>query len=98
MDTNKSDLKYVGKSYIREDVYDKASGKTKYTCDRQIAGMLYAKLVLSEKSHADITTVRRRQNRYRASGQCLPMRMCRKYLTTRTTGLPVWMLPWTSIF
>ena len=40
MDTNKSDLKYVGKSYIREDVYDKARGKTKYTCDRQIAGML----------------------------------------------------------
>ena len=55
MDTNKSDLKYVGKSYIREDVYDKASGKTKYTCDRQIAGMLYAKLVLSEKANADIT-------------------------------------------
>ncbi|MCA5964598.1 molybdopterin-dependent oxidoreductase [Blautia sp. RD014234] len=55
MDTNKSDLKYVGKSYIREDVYDKARGKTKYTCDRQIAGMLYAKLVLSEKANADIT-------------------------------------------
>lgn len=51
----KRDLKYVGKSYIREDVYDKARGKTQYTCDRQIAGMLYARLVLSEKANADIT-------------------------------------------
>ena len=51
----KSDLKYVGKSYIREDDYDKARGKTQYTCDRQIAGMLYAKLVLSEKANAEIS-------------------------------------------
>ena len=54
-ETKKSDLKYVGKSYIREDAYDKARGKTQYTCDRQIAGMLYAKLVLSEKANAEIS-------------------------------------------
>ena len=44
-----------GRANTREDLYDKARGKTKYTCDRQIAGMLYAKLVLSEKANADIT-------------------------------------------
>lgn len=48
------DLKYVGKSVIREDVYDKARGKTIYVADMKRQDMLYAKLVLSEKSHAEI--------------------------------------------
>lgn len=47
-------LKYVGKSVIREDVYDKATGKTKFACDIKRHNMLYAKLVLSEKPHAEI--------------------------------------------
>lgn len=48
------ELKYVGKRLIREDVYDKARGKTQYTCDRMPQGLLYAKLVLSEKACAEI--------------------------------------------
>lgn len=48
------ELKYVGKSIIREDAYDKARGKTQYTCDRRIADMLYAKLVLSERALASV--------------------------------------------
>lgn len=47
-------LKYVGKSVIREDLYDKATGKTKFICDMKKHNMLYAKLVLSEKPHAEI--------------------------------------------
>ncbi|HJD27520.1 MAG TPA: molybdopterin-dependent oxidoreductase [Candidatus Blautia avicola] len=47
-------LKYVGKPFVREDAFDKARGKTQYTCDRKIQGMLYGKLVLSEKAHASI--------------------------------------------
>jgi xanthine dehydrogenase molybdenum-binding subunit len=48
------DLKYVGKGLVREDCYNKAKGKTKYICDMQRVGMLYAKLVLSKKAHANI--------------------------------------------
>ena len=45
-----SELEYVGKRYVREDAYDKARGKNRYTCDRKLTGMLFAKLVLSEKA------------------------------------------------
>ncbi|MBZ2175170.1 molybdopterin-dependent oxidoreductase [Schnuerera sp. xch1] len=48
------ELKYVGKSLVREDSYDKATGKTIYVGDMKRTDMLYAKLVLSEKAHADI--------------------------------------------
>ncbi len=48
------ELKYVGKSIIKEDTYDKATGKTKFICDMKRHNMLYAKLVLSEKPHAEI--------------------------------------------
>ena len=44
-----SELEYVGKRYVREDAYDKARGKNRYTCDRKLTGMLFAKLVLSER-------------------------------------------------
>jgi len=47
-------LKYVGKSVIREDSYDRAIGKTKFICDMKRHNMLYAKLVLSQKPHAEI--------------------------------------------
>lgn len=47
-------LNYVGKSVIREDSYDKAIGKTMYVGDMKRPNMLYAKLVLSEKAHAEI--------------------------------------------
>lgn len=49
-----SELNFVGKRYVREDTPDKARGKTSYTCDRKRSGMLYAKLVLSERACADI--------------------------------------------
>ena len=49
------ELKYVGKSLTREDAFDKARGRTKYICDMERPGMLYAKLVLSRKAHSDIT-------------------------------------------
>lgn len=55
-----SKLTYVGKRYVREDAYDKARGKSKYTCDRKIKDMLYAKLVLSERAHAGVRIEKRR--------------------------------------
>lgn len=48
-----SELTYVGRSYVREDAIDKSRGKNSYTCDRKLIGMLYAKLVLSEKACAN---------------------------------------------
>lgn len=48
------DLKYIGKSLIREDSYDKARGKTIYVADMKRPNMLYARLVLSQKAHAEI--------------------------------------------
>lgn len=47
-------LNYVGKSIIREDSFDKATGKTLYVGDMKRPNMLYAKLVLSKKAHAEI--------------------------------------------
>ncbi len=44
---------YVGKSIQREDVLERAEGKTKYICDMKRQDMLYAKLFLSKKAHAD---------------------------------------------
>lgn len=48
------ELKYVGKSLIRDDSYDKATGKTRFICDMRREGMLYAKIVMSKKAHANI--------------------------------------------
>lgn len=47
-------LKYVGKNVIREDSLNKATGSTRFICDMKRHNMLYAKLVLSEKPHAEI--------------------------------------------
>ena len=49
MDTNKSDLKYVGKSYIREDVYDKARGKIYYIALNGQTGKICGKLPVDRK-------------------------------------------------
>lgn len=48
------DLNYVGKSLVRNDSYDKARGKTIYVGDMKRVNMLYAKLVLSDRAHAEI--------------------------------------------
>ncbi|RVU55353.1 xanthine dehydrogenase family protein molybdopterin-binding subunit [Anaerosphaera multitolerans] len=49
-----SNYKYVGKSIIREDSLERVTGKTKYLADVKRHNMLYGKLVLSEKPHADV--------------------------------------------
>lgn len=48
---------YVGKSVLRNDGLEKATGLMKYTGDQEMAGMLYAVLVTSEKAHARITSI-----------------------------------------
>lgn len=48
---------YVGKSVLRNDGLEKATGLMKYTGDQEMAGMLYAVLVTSEKAHARITGI-----------------------------------------
>lgn len=48
---------YVGKSVLRNDGMEKATGLMKYTGDQEMAGMLYAVLVTSEKAHAHITSI-----------------------------------------
>lgn len=44
--------KYLGKRILRQDSYDRATGKTQYTLDMQREGMLFAKLIISSKAHA----------------------------------------------
>lgn len=48
-------LQYVGQRLIREDSYDRATGDTRYVGDMKRAGMLYARLFLSDHAHADYT-------------------------------------------
>lgn len=49
------DYSYVGKSVLRNDGLEKATGHMKYTGDREMTGMLYACLKTSKKAHAKIT-------------------------------------------
>lgn len=49
-----NDLKYVGRRLVLEDAVEKATGRTRYICDMNRYGMLHAKLLLSERPHADI--------------------------------------------
>lgn len=49
----KNNLKYVGKSLVRDDALDRVRGKTKYITDVKQRDMLYGKLILSDKPHAD---------------------------------------------
>ena len=45
---------YVGMSLPRQDGPDKVTGRTRYAGDQVVAGMLYARLVLSPYAHARI--------------------------------------------
>lgn len=49
------EFKYVGKSLIRRDAHDRVTGKTKFVTDIKYNNMLYGKLILSEKPHADVS-------------------------------------------
>ncbi len=51
------DLKYVGKSQVRWDGMPKATGRTRYTADLQLPGMLYAKFVNATVPHAKVVSV-----------------------------------------
>lgn len=51
----KDNFKYVGMNLIREDAYYRVTGKTKFVTDIKYNDMLYGKLILSEKPHADIS-------------------------------------------
>ncbi|CEM62702.1 xanthine dehydrogenase family protein molybdopterin-binding subunit [Treponema phagedenis] len=50
-----NNYKYVGKKFIRQDSFDRVTGVTKFTADIKRHMLLYGKLVLSEKAHADIS-------------------------------------------
>lgn len=54
MDKN---FKYIGKSIVKHDVKEKATGKIKYTGDMRLHGMLYAKMLLSDVAHANIINI-----------------------------------------
>ena len=48
------DYKYIGKRLPRPDARDKALGRTRYVADMTRHGMLYGKLVTSQKAHARV--------------------------------------------
>ncbi|MDO5689066.1 MAG: molybdopterin-dependent oxidoreductase [Tissierellia bacterium] len=50
-----SKLKHVGKSILREDAFERVNGEVRYLDDFRRDNMLYAKLVLSKRGHADFT-------------------------------------------
>lgn len=50
----KDNLKYVGKRLIRDDAHDRVKGKTKFITDIKYKDMLYGKLILSDKPHANV--------------------------------------------
>ena len=47
----------VGSAIPIYDAYDKVTGRSVYTGDMKLKGMLYAKLVLSEKAHARVVSI-----------------------------------------
>ena len=49
------DYKYIGKRISRMDTRDKALGRTRYVADMTRHGMLFGKLVTSEKAHAIVS-------------------------------------------
>lgn len=50
-----SNYKYIGKSIEREDSLSRVTGESKFIADIKRHNMLYGKLVLSEKPHANIS-------------------------------------------
>lgn len=64
-------MSIVGKSEVRVDAFDKATGRTKYYEDRMPAGALYARIKHSEIAHGyvkSIDTSRGRGHRGRGQG------------------------------
>ena len=49
------DYKYIGKRMLRDDSLTRVTGEAKYVSDIKRHNMLYGKLVLSEKAHADVS-------------------------------------------
>lgn len=49
------DYKYIGKRILRDDSLPRVTGEAKYVSDIKRHNMLYGKLVLSEKAHADVS-------------------------------------------
>ncbi len=49
-----NDYKYIGKRILRDDSFPRVTGETKYVSDVKRHKMLYGKLILSDKAHADV--------------------------------------------
>ena len=47
--------KYIGKSIEREDSLSRVTGEAKFIADIKRHNMLYGKLILSEKPHANVS-------------------------------------------
>jgi len=60
-DEQVSSLKYVGKSVKKIDGIGLASGKSAFTDDIDLSGMLYAKILPSPYAHAEITSIDTRE-------------------------------------
>lgn len=54
---DKNAYRYVGRSVARLDGLEKATGEIKYTGDLKMDGMLYARLITSDKAHGTITRI-----------------------------------------
>ena len=50
-------MSIVGKSEIRVDAFDKATGRTKYYEDRMPSGALYARIKHSEIAHGYVINI-----------------------------------------
>lgn len=50
-------LEYIGKSVIRQEAFDKVTGRAKYTNDFQETGTLHARMLVSPYAHADIASM-----------------------------------------
>lgn len=48
------EYKYIGKKFIRDDAYLKATGRMQYFGDKTVEGMLYGKILWAEYAHAKI--------------------------------------------
>lgn len=51
------EFKHVGKSLLRTDAFEKATGRAVYVADIKLPGMLYAKILRSEYAHARILSI-----------------------------------------
>jgi xanthine dehydrogenase molybdenum-binding subunit len=51
------EFNHVGKSLLRTDAVEKATGRAVYVADIKLPGMLYAKILRSEYAHARILSI-----------------------------------------